>query len=278
MTKEKDMSFLGHLEVLRWHLVRAFAAIFVFAIVAFLSKDFIFDDVIFGPKSPDFFTYRMLCELSMFLGFESGGMCFDEMPFVVQNRTMAGQFTSHLWVSLIAGFIVAFPYIMWEMWRFIKPGLSKNERSYTNGVVFFSSILFIIGVLFGYYLIAPLSINFLGSYRVSSQILNEIDLASYISTVSTVTLSSGIVFELPIVVYFLTKVGLLTPDMMRNYRRHSFVGVLVLSAIITPPDISSQILVSIPIMVLYELSIYISAFVLRQNKKAEEKLKKEEQA
>ena len=270
MAEEKEMSFLGHLEILRWHLVRAFAAIFIFTIVAFLSKSFIFDTIIFGPKDPDFFTYRMLCQLSTLLGFEGGTMCLGEMPFVVQNRTMAGQFTSHLWVSFIAGFIVAFPYIMWEMWRFLKPGLTSKERNYTNGVVFFSSILFIMGILFGYYMIAPLSISFLASYTVSAQILNEIDLASYISTISTVTLSSGLVFELPIIVYFLTKVGLLTPDMMRDYRKHSFVGVLILSAIITPPDISSQILVSIPIVFLYELSIYISAFVNRKNKKEDD--------
>ncbi|MCK5905983.1 MAG: twin-arginine translocase subunit TatC [Flavobacteriales bacterium] len=270
MAEGKEMSFLGHLEILRWHLVRSFAAIFIFTIVAFLSKSFIFDTIIFGPKDSDFFTYRMLCQLSTFLGFDGGSMCSGEMPFVVQNRTMAGQFTSHLWVSFIAGFIVAFPYIMWEMWSFLKPGLTSKERNYTNGVVFFSSILFILGILFGYYMIAPLSISFLASYTVSAQILNEIDLSSYISTISTVTLSSGLVFELPIVVYFLTKVGLLTPDMMRDYRKHSFVGVLILSAIITPPDISSQILVSIPIIFLYELSIYISAFVNRKNKKEEE--------
>lgn len=274
MAEEKEMSFLGHLEILRWHLVRSFAAIFIFTIIAFLSKSFIFDTVIFGPKDPDFFTYRMLCQLSTLLGFDGGSMCSGEMPFVVQNRTMAGQFTSHLWVSFIAGFIISFPYIMWEMWRFLKPGLTKKERKYTNGIVFFSSVLFILGVLFGYYMIAPLSISFLASYTVSTEILNEIDLASYISTISTVTLSSGLVFELPIVVYFLTKVGLLTPDMMRNYRRHSFVGVLILSAIITPPDISSQILVSIPIVFLYELSIYISAFVNRKNKNEENSISK----
>ncbi|MCK5824908.1 MAG: twin-arginine translocase subunit TatC, partial [Ichthyobacteriaceae bacterium] len=270
MAEEKEMSFLGHLEILRWHIIRSFAAIFVFAVVAFFMKSFVFDTVIFGPKNPDFFTYEMLCKISVFFGFEdSGGMCFTEMPFVVQNRTMAGQFTSHLWVSLISGFIIAFPYILWEMWSFLKPGLTSKEKGYTNGVVFFSSILFIIGVLFGYYLIAPLSINFLGGYSVSAEILNEIDLGSYISTVSTVTLSSGLVFELPIIIYFLSKMGVITPTIMREYRKHSLVGVLVLSAIITPPDISSQILVSIPIMVLYEMSIYISAIVLKNNKAKE---------
>ncbi len=270
MADEKEMSFLGHLEILRWHLVRSFAAIFIFTIVAFLAKSFIFDTVIFGPKHPDFFTYRMLCELSTFLGFDGGSMCSGEVAFIVQSRTMAGQFSMHLWVSFIAGFIIAFPYIMWEMWSFLKPGLTQKERRYTNGVVFFSSILFIIGILFGYYMISPLSINFLSNYSVSAEIHNEIDLTSYISTITTITLSSGLVFELPIVVYFLTKVGLLTPDMMREYRRHSFVGVLVLSAIITPPDVSSQILVAIPIVVLYELSIYISAFVSRKEKEEEE--------
>lgn len=268
--KEGEMSFLGHLEVLRWHLIRGFAAIFLFTIVAFFAKEFIFDQILFGPRDPNFITYRVLCKISIFFGFDpEGGLCMTEMPFIIQNRTMAGQFTSHLWISFIAGFIVAFPYVIWEFWRFLKPGLTKKERRYSRGVVFFSSLLFVLGVLFGYYLIAPLSINFLATYSVSTSIANEIDLTSYISTVSTVTLASGVVFELPIVVFFLTKIGLLTPVMMREYRRHAIVGILIISSIITPPDISSQILVGIPMMILYEMSIYISKFVEKKNKEDE---------
>jgi sec-independent protein translocase protein TatC len=169
-------------------------------------------------------------------------------------------------VSIIAGFVVAFPYIVWEIWRFIKPGLYSKERQYATGMVFYTSALFIAGILFGYYIIAPLSINFLGSYQVSELVRNQIDLNSYFSTLATLTLASGVVFELPILMYFLTKVGVVTPDLLRQYRRHAVVGTLIVAAIITPPDVSSQILVFFPLMALYEVSILVSALVLRNGK------------
>jgi len=177
---------------------------------------------------------------------------------------MPGQFTTHIWVSFIAGLIIGMPYVLWEFWKFIKPALYDSEKKVARGVVFYSSILFFIGVLFGYYIIAPLSINFLGSYQVSETINNTINLSSYISTVSLIVLACGFIFELPIIVYFLTKVGLLTPKIMRTYRRHALVATLILSAVITPPDISSQILVAIPIVILYEFSIRISALVIKK--------------
>ena len=180
------------------------------------------------------------------------------------NISMSGQFSVHIYTSILAGFILAFPYIFWEFWCFIKPALHKNETKIIKGVVFYSSLLFLLGVLFGYFVIAPISINFLGSYQISSTVANQISITSFISTVTTVTLANGIIFELPILVYFLTKVGLVTPALMRNYRRHSIILILILSAIITPPDIASQIIVSIPLLVLYEISISISSRIIKK--------------
>ncbi|MFM1875837.1 MAG: twin-arginine translocase subunit TatC [Bacteroidota bacterium] len=256
-----EMSFLEHLEVLRWHLVRAVSAIFIVAVVAFIAKDFVFDTLLLGPKRGDFWTYRMLCKYLDLL-------CMEEMPFDLINISMAGQFTTHIVVSIIAGFVVAFPYVVFEMWRFIKPGLYSTERKYARGMVFYVSLLFILGVLFGYYFIAPLSVNFLGTYQVSETIRNQIDLNSYFSTIATLVLASGVVFELPILIYFLTKIGMVTPASLRQYRRHAVVGILILAAVITPPDVSSQILVFFPLMFLYEVSIWVSALVIRNEAKA----------
>ncbi len=259
--EEGEMSFLEHLEVLRWHLVRSVSAIFIVAIVAFIAKDFLFDTLLLGPKKGDFWTYRMLCKYLDLL-------CMEEMPFDLINISMSGQFTTHIVVSIIAGFVVAFPYIVFEIWRFIKPGLYSTERKYARGMVFYVSTLFIIGILFGYYFIAPLSVNFLGTYQVSETIRNQIDLNSYFSTIATLVLASGVVFELPILIYFLTKIGVVTPQSLRQYRRHAVVGILIVAAVITPPDVSSQILVFFPLMLLYEISIWVSALVLRNEAKA----------
>lgn len=261
-----EMSFLQHLEALRWHLVRSSIAILLFATVGFLGKSILFDVIIFGPRDPNFITYQLFCQFTRALG-TTELFCMDEMPFEIMNTKMAGQFSTHIWVSLIAGFIIAFPYVLIEMWRFISPGLHSNEKKYSRGAILAASVLFISGVLFGYYLIAPLSIQFLGGYTVSADVTNRIDLLSYISTVSAVTLASGLIFELPVVVYFLSKLGLLTPQWMRTYRRHAFIVILILSAIITPPDVSSQVLVSLPVALLYEISIRISARVVKKQQK-----------
>ncbi len=265
--EEGEMSFLEHLEVLRWHLVRSVASIFIFGIAAFIAKSFIFDVVLLGPKRGDFWTYRMLCKASEKFGL-SDLLCITDIPFELINISMAGQFTTHIVVSIIAGFIVSFPYIIFEIWRFVKPGLHKTERKYATGMVFYTSFLFMTGVLFGYYIIAPLSVNFLGGYHVSDMVTNQIDLNSYFSTIATLVLASGLVFELPMFMYFLTKIGVVTPDSLRQYRRHAVVGVLVLAAVITPPDVSSQVLVFFPLMLLYEVSIWVSALVLRNQEKA----------
>ena len=262
------MSFLDHLGELRWHLVRSSIAIFFFAVVAFLSKEVIFDVIIFGPKQMDFPTYTFFCWLSRYVG--GNVFCFDEMPFELLNMRMSGQFQMHLWVSLVAGVIIAFPYVFWEIWRFIQPGLHESERKNSRGVILFTTVLFLLGVLFGYYVIVPLSVQFLGTYTVSSEIFNRIDLTSYISMVSSVTLATGILFQLPIAVYFLSKLGVVTPDLLKTYRRHAIVGILLLSAIITPPDIASQILVTFPVLILYQVSIGVSRRIIKSRAKTKE--------
>ncbi len=263
--KKEHLSFLDHLEELRWHLIRAVAAIFLFSILAFVYKNIVFDVIIFGPKHPDFISYRAMCQLTQMFG--GSLFCFNEMPFELMNTKMAGQFTMHLWVSFVAGFIVAFPYVFFEIWRFIKPGLHANEQKNSRGVIFITSVLFAAGVAFGYFVISPFSIQFLATYSVSTDVINRIDLSSFISTITSVTLASGLVFELPVIVYFLSRVGLLTPDIMRKYRKHSIVVIMILSAIITPPDITSQILVTVPVLFLYEISIRVSKRVERKRKK-----------
>jgi sec-independent protein translocase protein TatC len=272
-TIEKEMSFLDHLEDLRWHLIRATLAIVIVATVAFLAKDFIFDVLLFGPKNPDFPTYKLLCRLATNIGLEDS-FCFTEEQFRIQSRTMSGQFSAHIWTSIMAGFIIAFPYVLYEFWKFISPGLRDNERSTSRGFILIASLLFFIGVLFGYYVVTPLSINFLGSYRVSDQVFNDFDLSSYIGLVRASVLASGIIFELPIIIYFLTKVGIVTPELLRKYRKFALVIVLILSAIITPPDIASQVIVSVPVLILYEVSIYISKWVIRKQKRKEKALAK----
>lgn len=263
---EKEMSFLDHLEELRWHLLRAFGAILLFTIVAFANKKLLFHDIILGPARPDFFTYRAFCRLGEWLQVPS--LCIDRLNFILQSRTLMGQFTTHLTVSVACGLILSFPYVFWEIWRFIKPGLKMGERSATGGAVFSVSLLFISGILFGYYLVAPMSINFLANYTVDDSIANEFDLSSYMGTLVMMVLGCGAIFQLPMVIYVLSKIGLITPQIMRNVRRYAVVVILVVAAVITPsPDIFSQLLVAIPLYFLYELSIFISAAVQRKREK-----------
>ena len=265
-TNDKEMSFLDHLEIFRWHLIRSAIAILFFAIIAFIFKDIVFDVILLAPRNPYFPTYKALCVISQFLGLEDA-FCLRESPFTLMNISMSGQFSTHVTTSIFAGFIVAFPYVFWQFWHFISPALHANETAIARGIVFFSSILFMLGILFGYYVIVPLSVNFLGSYQISSTVANQISLTSFISTVTTVSFATGIIFELPILAYFLTKIGLLTPESMRVYRKHAIVVILILAAIITPSDVTSQILVLLPLIVLYQISIKISARVIKNQKK-----------
>lgn len=261
-----EMSFLDHLEELRWHLIRAVLAVVIAGGVAFVLKEFIFDVLLFGPANPDFFSYRVLCDLSGLFGID-GGFCDQEMNFRIQSRTMGGQFSAHVWTSITAGFIIAFPYVIYEFWKFVAPAMHDNERNHAKGFIFVTSVLFFLGVLFGYYVVTPLSINFLGKYQVSNTVFNDFDLSSYISLVRASVLASGLIFELPIVIYFLTKVGVVTPEFLKKYRKYALVIVLVLSAVITPPDIVSQIIVAIPVLILYEVSIVISKFMYKKEEK-----------
>ena len=263
-----EMSFLDHLEDLRWHLIRICMAVVIIASFAFIFSRYIFDSIIFAPLNMSFPTYDMLCKTANFIGVNTT-FCAEEMPMILQNRTMAGQFSADIWTAMLGGFIISFPYIIYQLWKFISPGLHENERKHSRGFIIISSLLFFIGVLFGYYIVTPLSLNFLANYSISEMVDNQIDISSYIALVRSSALASGLIFELPIIIYFLTKIGLVTPDILRKYRKYALVIVLILSAIITPPDIASQVIVAIPILILYQVSIYISKVVVRNQKRAE---------
>jgi len=262
---ENEMSFLEHLEELRWHIIRSVLAIFIFMIIAFIFKNFLFDQVILAPKNPEFFTNRLFCRLGEMLN--TTALCINTKHLNLINIKMSGQLTTHIAVAMVSGVILAFPVILWEFWQFFKPALRQNEAKYAKGAVTAASLLFFTGVLFGFYLLAPLSFHFLGSYEISPEVTNQINVRSYIGTLTSICLATGVVFELPIVAFFLTKIGVITPMFMRKYRKHAIVVIFILAAIITPPDVFSQILVSIPLLILYEVSILISARVMKQKDK-----------
>jgi len=264
---DKEMGFLDHLEELRWHLVRSVAAIAVFSVAAFLAKDFIWQKVILGPIYPEFWTYVKLCDLADFL--KTPILCLGEIPIEIQNRTITGQFTMHIKSSVIIGLVLGFPYTFWEVWRFVKPGLKNTEKTASRGIVIAVSFLFILGVSFGYFIVTPLSLNFLGNYSLVDSIKNDIDIASIMGLVATLALACGFMFQLPMVTYILSKAGIIGPKVMRRYRRHAIVVILIISAIITPPDVISQVLIALPLSLLYEVSIIISK---RINKKLEQEL------
>ncbi len=267
---KNEMSFLDHLEDLRWHIIRAFVAIGIAGVIAFMFKSFIFDVIILGPKSADFPTYRILCNLSKLLGLDES-FCFDELPFKIQSRKVASQFSVHLWTSVTAGFVLAFPYVIYQMWSFIAPGLYNREKKSARWFIIISSFMFFLGVLFGYYVISPLSIRFLGTYQVSEQVFNEFDIESYIGLVRTSILACGVMFELPIIIYFLAKFGLVTPDFLKKNRKYAIVLILIVSAVITPPDVASQFIVSIPVLVLYEISILITKIIYKRELKKQKR-------
>ncbi|GAB3523898.1 twin-arginine translocase subunit TatC [Emticicia fontis] len=254
----KEMSFLDHLEELRWHLIRAAAAIFIFMIVAFVYIGEIYDTVILGPSKVDFWTYRMMCKLGKAVGAE--GLCVDKLQFSLMSREVSGQFIMAFTSAAIIGLVFAFPYVFWEIWRFVKPGLKPSEKKSATGAVFYVTFLFFSGVLFGYFIVSPLAINFLVNFQISETIENQFDISSYISLLATLTLACGVAFQLPVAIFVLTKIGVIGPKFMRTYRRHAVVVILIVAAVITPsPDITSQLLVAFPLYILYEVSIIISA-------------------
>ena len=258
------MSFLDHLEELRWHIVRSLIAIVVFSVAAFLAKRIIFHEIILGPSRTDFWSYRAFCKLGKIFGADA--FCVQELPFIIQSRQMSGQFTMHISSSFVVGLIFAFPYAFWELWRFISPGLYIKERNAARWSLLWVSLLFFLGILFGYYILSPVSINFLANYQIDPSIRNEFDIISYVSTVTTLVLACGITFQLPIVIYFLTKIGLIGPQFMISYRRHAIIVILFIAAILTPsPDAFSQLLVGLPLILLYEVSIFISKSVVRND-------------
>ncbi|MCE7068279.1 twin-arginine translocase subunit TatC [Dyadobacter sp. CY326] len=267
----KEMSFIGHLEELRWHVIRAGGSILVFAIIAFVYIKEIYHYVIIAPSQPDFWTYRMLCKLAAVVKYDE--LCIKALNFKLQAIGVGDQFTMSMTSSVIAGLVFAFPYAFWEVWRFIKPGLRPAEQKSARGAVFYVTFLFFSGVFFGYYVVTPLAINFLANFTLDPSIINEFSLSSYISLVATLTLACGIAFQLPIVVYVLAKVGVLTPSFMREYRKHAMIVILIVAAVITPsPDIYSQVIVAIPLFLLYELSILVAGKVEREKLREEKAL------
>ncbi|RKD20457.1 twin arginine-targeting protein translocase TatC [Pelobium manganitolerans] len=266
---EGEMSFFDHLAELRVHLIRASVAVIFFTIICFIYYDFIFDTVIMGPHKPSFWTYRAMCRIGEY--FNMGpGFCITNIPGKIINTEMAGQFTLQINSALMTGLVLGFPYLLWEVWRFVKPALKDNERKSASGFVFYASLLFIVGLLFGYFIVAPLSVNFLSNYSISPDIENTITIDSYFSSVATLTLCTGAVFELPIVIYILSQLGVMTPSFMRDKRRYAVIIILVIAAIVTPtPDIPTMLTVSFPLFLLYELSIHVSARVQKKKEKAE---------
>jgi sec-independent protein translocase protein TatC len=276
--EEKDMSFLDHLEELRWHVIRSMIAIVFFTIFAFISAPWIFENIVFAPARVDFPTFKILCKLGNMMGVDA--FCVDEIPFKIQSRFMTGQFTMHILASFIIGFIFAFPYVVWEIWRFVRPGLYSKERKSSRGAVSAISFLFLLGILFGYYVLAPLMISFLANYKISDMISNEFDITSYVSTIVSVVFGCGLLFQLPVVMFFLTKIGLITPTFLRVYRKHAIIIIMVIGAIVTPTsDPFTLSLISFPLYLLYEISILISSRVVKQKQReeAEERLKEQTQ-
>ncbi|HUH25658.1 MAG TPA: twin-arginine translocase subunit TatC [Flavobacterium sp.] len=265
----KEMSFLGHLEELRWLLVRSSIAILIASVVAVVFNGFIFDVIIFGPKNGDFITYQFFCEIAQKYDLDQS-FCIKELPFVIQNRTMDGQLSVMIWTCLTAGFMLAFPFILWEFWKFISPALYQKERKHAKSFLLVSSVLFFLGIAFGYFILVPLSINFLSNFTISAIIENQIDINSYINLVKNTSLATGLVFELPIIIFFLTYLGLITDSFLREYRRYAYVLILIVAAVVTPPDVISQMIVSIPLIILYEGSILVARVITKRNLKKEQ--------
>ncbi|EDM37081.1 sec-independent protein translocase [Pedobacter sp. BAL39] len=268
-TLEAEMSFFDHIDVLRKHLLRALAVILVLTAGAFYYTDFIFNEIIMGPKNPQFWTYRMMCKLVEKFPSIGSDFCITKIDAKIINTEMAGQFTLQLNSCVMVGIILGIPYLLFELWLFVKPALHDNERKSASGFVAFASFLFFLGILFGYYMICPLSINFLTNFTVSPDIENTFTIDSYLSSVMTLTLGSGVIFQLPVIIFILSKLGIMTPAFMRASRRYSTVLILIVAAVVTPTaDPYTMLIVAFPLFLLYELSIYISANIERNRNKA----------
>jgi Twin arginine targeting (Tat) protein translocase TatC len=263
----KEMSFWDHLEELRKRLIRSVFAWVALSILAFTQRDIIFDKIILAPKDGSFITFRWLCQLGDWLNVDS--LCMKSMSIHLINYNLSGQFMTHMTISMVVGLILAVPYLFYQIWAFIKPALYEKERRYASKAVFVMSGLFMIGISFAYYFIVPWTLNFLGTYQVSTSVANQISLDSYISTVVSTVFSVGLVFELPVVVFVLAKFGILTPSFLKKNRKYAFVIVLIIAAIITPPDVFSQMIVTLPLWILYEASILVASSVAPKEEEEE---------
>ena len=258
MEDQGNMPFLNHLEELRWRLVRAAIAILIVGTVIWFYQEEIIDIVFLSMAKKDFITFRLMCQFF--------GVCINEIPIKFQSMTVSGQFSYALMMSFLGGIVITFPYLFYQIWSFVKPGLKFKEKNLAVGIVFYVSLLFFIGILFGYYVVAPLSIQFFGSYQISRKIENIFTINSYMSTILSTVFYCGLFFLLPVVTYLLTKIGLFDSAFLKKYRKHAIVIILILAAIITPPDVISQIIVSIPILILYEIGIIVSKRVEKDRK------------
>ena len=261
------MSFLEHLEELRWHIVRSLISVISFAIVAFIFSRYIFDYVLLAPKGEGFITNRLLCQFADRM--QAPELCINSNPLKLVSIEMPEQFYADIMVSLYAGLLVAFPYIIWEVWRFIMPALYENEQKHARGSVLSISAMFFLGALFGYFIIVPLTVHFLAGWSVNESVESTIRLKSYISTIAFIPGATGIVFELPILMVFLTKVGIITPNFMIKYRKHAIIILMIVASVITPPDIWSMLLVMVPLILLYQISIFLCKRVVKKQQQAE---------
>ncbi|MFM9909573.1 MAG: twin-arginine translocase subunit TatC [Chitinophagaceae bacterium] len=269
--EKTEMSFIDHLEELRWHIVRSVIAIMVMAILIFVFQDFVFNYIVFGPMNKNFFTYTYLCKFSHWAHM-GDALCMPPPNVPLSAMTFGTQFMSLITVSFVGGFVASFPYIFWEVWRFIKPALSPKEVKSARGAIFWVSLFFFSGAAFGYFIIAPFTFSFLANFRLSSQVIIETKptLSDYVENLTNIILGAGIAFQLPIVSFVLTKIGIITPKFLKTYRKYALVAILVIAAIITPsPDWMSQMIVFVPLFLLYELGILISSRAYKKMQKRE---------
>jgi len=261
-----EMSFIDHLEELRWHLLRSVVAVLVCAIVVFIFSDFVVDTILFGPTRENFISSRWLCSLGNAIGI-GNTLCFPPVKAEFLENTMTGQFIASFTLAFIGGFIIAFPYIFWEFWRFVRPALSEKERKNTRGVIFWVSLLFFTGVAFGYFILTPFMVNFYFNYKLSAQIKIMPSFSDYLENLVYTTVGIGVLFQMPLLIMVLAKVGFVTGKFLRKYRRHAFIIILIAAAIITPStDPFSLTIVTIPLYLLFEASIIVAS---RVNKKQE---------
>ncbi len=273
-TKHSDMSFIDHLEELRWHIIRSTIAILVFAVIIFEYRDWVFDNIIFAPITPNFFTYRILCHIGTRFHLEHH-LCFPPLDITMQTTTFGGQFLGSISLAVMGGLITAFPYIFWELWRFIRPALKDKEASTATISILGVSFFFFTGILFGYFILSPFTFHFLGGFQIGSQHLLQTrpTLNDYIDNLTKILMGCGIAFELPIIATVLTKIGIISSAYLKRTRKFTLVCLLILAAFIAPsPDWYSQLLVFFPLWILYEIGIVMSK---RVEKKAKDKEKEE---